>query len=308
VLSIRDGLQGGVWREAWAGLSGQTAPVPVTAFYGAPLGVTREVRDRGEVAFVPLFPAGLSYDDQVHYAGPALLWRIAAGAGADTMVFEVLWTALSVGLQGALGLAVALALHRRGLRFKGVWRAIFILPWAIPEFVGALIWAHVFEPTNGWLSLALHTPLNWQDDPLAALGVLLVAAVWLGWPLMMLAATAGLSMIPREVYDAAAIDGADGWQVFRLITWPLLLPLLLPALVIRAIFAFNQFYLFYVMRAHWPLVTFATISFYLFDTNRRTGGQFAVSAALNLFIVLVLALFVWGFSRWSKAAEEAGYA
>jgi ABC-type sugar transport system permease subunit len=109
-----------------------------------------------------------------------------------------------------------------------------------------------------------------------------------------------LKALPKEVYDAAAIDGASGWIQFRSITWPLVLPLLAPAILIRSIFAFNQFYLFYVLNP--PLSTFASISYYLFNTN--TGaGLFSISAALNIIAVcFLLGIIVW-LNRWNRAAE-----
>ena len=84
------------------------------------------------------------------------------------------------------------------------------------------------------------------------------------------------------------MDGAVGWQRFRWVTWPLMLPLLAPALFVRGIFAFNQFYLFYTMRVDPPTITLATASYYLFAPTGNFGGQFAVSAAINIFTVLVL--------------------
>ncbi len=285
-ISIRDGIQGGIWRAVWQGLTRQVEPVPAELFSTDTSAATREV----------------------HYAGFALLEQLFSGTAASVLVFNVAWTALSVGLQTALGVAIALLLNKRGVRFRGWWRALFILPWALPEFVGAMVWMNIFEPTNGWLSLALRTPIRWGENPLLALGVLLVAATWMGWPLIMLAATAGLKMIPADVYDAAAVDGASAWTRFRYITWPMLLPLLAPALILRIIFAFNQFYLFYVMEPPFGLYTFASVSFFFFDANNYFGGQFAVSAALNVFTVIVLIALVLWFSRWSKAAEGVTYA
>jgi ABC-type sugar transport system permease subunit len=292
--SIRDGLSGGVWRAVWQGLTGQVEPVAAEL-----LSVSR--------------PSS----KVVHYVGPTLLLQLISGAAAPILVYEVVWTVLAVFLQTALGLAVALMLHRPGVRFAAWWRAVFILPWAIPEFVGALVWSQIFEPRFGWLSLAgasfaqrLDFPLplglaaRWQEDPLIALLVLLVAATWVGFPFMMLAATAGLKLVPAEVHDAAAIDGANGWQQFRLVTLPLLLPLLLPAIIIRAIFTFNQFYLYYVMQTPFPVTTFAITSFFVFDF----GGQYAVSAAINLFTVVVLVALILWFNRQSRAVEGVTYA
>jgi len=204
------------------------------------------------------------------------------GGFSELLVFNVIWTALSLVLQVAIGIAVALALNQPGVRLRNLWRTIFILPWAIPEFVGALLWLRFFEPDTGWLALTQQLPAgvslpDWYADPLSTLGVLLVAATWYGFPIVFLAATAALKLVPTEVYDAAAIDGAGRWQSFRYVTWPLLLPLLAPALIIRAIFAFNQFYLFYTLQPPYPLMTFATLSYYFFMPTGFFFSRFIIA-------------------------------
>ncbi|MEK7384353.1 MAG: sugar ABC transporter permease, partial [Elusimicrobiota bacterium] len=175
---------------------------------------------------------------KVNYVGPGLLFNVLS-AGSGLFAFEIIWTALVVGGQTALGVGVALLLARRGVPFKGWWRAVFILPAAMPEFVGALLWANLTLPKSGWIALAFGKELNWVNSPEQSLLVLVVGAVWMGWPLLMLAATASLRLIPPEVYDAAALDGAGPWARFRFVTWPMLWPLLAPAVIVRAIFAFN---------------------------------------------------------------------
>lgn len=295
-VAIRDGLTGGVWREVWLGLTGQVGPVDISALSQT-----------------------LSRDREVHYAGFSVLKELVSGLGVGILIFEVLWTFLSVGAQLALGLGVALLLDRRGILLKRLWLVIFILPWAIPEFIGVLIWQRMFEPRFGWLVLALDYPqisnypfgpqlASWQENPSLALGVLLVAATWYGFPLMLVAATAALRMLPREVYDAAAMDGASGWDRFRWITWPMIFPLLIPAIIVRSIFAFNQFYLFYVLQPPYPVITLATLSFFTFDVSGQFRGFFALSAAINLVTVILLIIFVAWFNRWSKAAAGVTYA
>ncbi len=290
ITSIKDGINGGIWREVGEGLKGEAEPVALD-----------------------LFSFTRSTSQEVRYVGFDPLWEFVKGGAADLIVFEIVWTVLAVGLQTALGVGVALMLHRRGLRFKGFWQAIFVLPWAIPEFVGALVWMQIFDPSFGWFFLAgpeTHSvPLAsdlalWRDNPDSALLVLLVASTWMGFSLIMLAASAGLKMISPEVYDAAAIDGANRWQQFRAITWPLLLPLLAPALIIRGIYAFNQFYLFYVLQPPWPALTFANVSFFVFDF----AGKYATSAIINVFTVALLILFLLWFNRWSRAGEGVTYA
>ena len=287
VTSLKDGLQGGVWREVWLGLTGQVKAVTLDIF-----------GDGSSAA-------------RVHYAGPGALLQLFGGLVPDLLFFNFMWVGLSVGLQFALGTGAALLLNRRGVRFANVWRAIFLLPWAIPEFVGGLIWLRMFDPDFGWLKLGLPawiTLPNYQKDQTFALIVMLVGATWYGFPLIMLVMSAALKLLPGEVYDAAALDGAAGWRQFRFVTWPMVLPLIAPALILRIIFAFNQFYIFYVFDPPGALYTFSSISFFLFNSNYGFGGQFAVSAAINIFTVVVLiALIVW-FSRRTQAVEGVTYA
>lgn len=280
--SIRDGINGGVLREAVGGLTGS---IPARAF--------------------DLDAAGR----EVHYVGPDLLAAFTGGVwlGGNTSAmfpaFSFLWMIVSVGLQAAVGIAVATVLERPGLRLRVFWRTLFILPWAIPEFAGAIAWRTIVDPNSGWVALLLDSRFAWPDSPDAALLVLLVVATWMGWPLMMLVAIAGLRTIPRSVVDAARLDGAGTFARFRRITLPLLLPLLAPALVIRAVAAFNQFYLFYVLRAPDPTITSATFSYYVFDSSGGPG-LFAVSAAVNVLTLVALAVVVIWFLRWRDRAER----
>jgi ABC-type sugar transport system permease subunit len=280
--SIRDGINGGVLREAIGGLTGA----------------------------IPVQPFDLDASTtDVHFVGLDLLSAFFGGVwlGGNTSAmfpaFSVLWMILSVGLQAAVGIGVAIILARPGLRFVVFWRTLFILPWAIPEFVGAIAWRNIVEPENGWIALLLGMPFAWPDSPDAALVVLLVAGTWVGWPLMMLVATAGLRTIPQAVTDAARLEGAGAVARFRRITLPLLFPLLAPAVVIRAVAAFNQFYLFYVLQPPDPTITSATFSYYVFDSSGGPG-LFAVSAAVNVLTVVALGVVVVWFMRWRGRAER----
>ena len=289
-ISIRDGLNGGIWRAVWGGLTG-TIPIinPKIPYRSLMVGFT------GPSSYLPVI-------DMI--------------TGSGILVFNILWTIFSVGLQTGLGLGTALILQQRGLKFKRGWEMLFILPWAIPEMIGALMWYNVFAPTTGWLSLAVQTygkniPFGfftgWEKNPNMTAIVLLIAAVWYGFPFMMLAASAGLKAVPVEVFDAVKMDGANAWQTFRYVTWPLLMPLMLPAIIIRGVFAFNQFYLFQAF-GKGP-GTLATLSYNIFNpSSGYSNGQFAISAALNILTMLILVGFVILFDRWSKAGEGVTYA
>ena len=289
-ISIKDGLNGGIWREVWGGITGKIA-VGLQEFpYRA-----KEVHFLSISNFKPVFDYLL--EQQI-------------------LVTNILWTVSSVGLQTVLGLLVALILNQRGIKLKRLWQSLFILPWAIPEFIGAIMWVNVFAPETGWLALASQKfgpampfsfLLGWENSPDMWLIILLISGVWYGFPFMILAASASLRMMPKESFDAAQIDGANGFQTFVYVTLPLLYPLLVPAIIIRSIFAFNQFYLFQAFG--FGQGTLATMSFNFFNPSGFfINGQFAISAVINIITVLILIIFVILFNRASKADEGVTYA
>ncbi|HQV27034.1 MAG TPA: sugar ABC transporter permease [Thermoflexales bacterium] len=289
-LSLRDGITGGVFRAALNGLAGLEAPSGFSLYR---LGEPGEWRTT-----------------VVHYTGLGQIGDVFAGVFSAQTWFSLMWAALSVTLSATLGTGVALVLNRRGLRFAGVWRALFVIPWAIPEFLGAVAWAQLMDPDGGWLSLALGAPLPALDGALGTLLAQTLAGVWMGFPIVMLTATAALKLIPIDVYDGAAMDGATGAGLLRHITLPLVFPLLVPALIVRAVFAFNQFYLFMPFRGG---STLASLAYQLVQPRPgpgfgRAGGLYAVSAAVDLFIVAALLIGVLALSRRTRAAEGVTYA
>lgn len=285
--SIRDGFQGGIWREVSGGLTGQIEPVtPEFPFR------SKEVQFTGLSGYQPVFEFLVT--------------------GQGIFIFNILWMIVSTSLQVILGLGLAILLNQRGVKLGKIWQALFILPWAIPEFIGALMWLNIFVPEIGWLSLAakkygeafpLQFLIGWERSSSLWFFVFLIPAVWYGFPLIMLAVNAGLKTIPKEVFEAASMDGANSWQILRGITLPLLMPVLLPAIIIRGIYAFNQFYLFQAFL--FTDSTLATLSYNLFNPSSGFGGgQFAVSAIINILTVIILIVLVTLFNRRMQTREE----
>ena len=277
VASLYAGMNGDIWPLVWQGLSGQIEGIEFNPF------------------------ENFRYMNKtLHYVGAGMLGGFFRGGASGLLIFEIVWATLSVGMQALLGISLALMLARPNVRYPNFWRTIFILPWAVPEFIGALVWLRTLNPAFGWVSMMPYSTSTGGDITLTGL---LIASTWYGFPFIMLAASASLKMVPKSVYEAAALDGASGWALFREITFPLLLPLVVPALIIRSIFAFNQFYLFYVMRTR-SMTTFAALSYdVMTDAN-----QYAVSAAINIFTVAVLIILLIWFNRISRAAEGVDYA
>jgi ABC-type sugar transport system permease subunit len=283
-LSIKDAFHGGLLKAIWGGLTGQ---VPITELKQ----VSKQVNYLG----LNLYKGVLDYI-----------------VGNDLLFNNIMWTVVTVTLQAGLGLGVALLLWQKGARFGKFWQVLFILPWAIPEFIGALMWINVLDPERGWLALAVQTYgkkvpfsflIGWGNNDNLLFLVLLIPAVWYGFPIMMLAARAGLKLVPLDVFDAAAIDGANSMNTFRYVVWPLLQPLLIPAIIVRSIFAFNQFYLFQAFFGPYPFGTLANVSYAAFY-----NGDYYISAIINIITVLLLVGFVILFNRLSKASEGVSYA
>ncbi len=282
--SLRDGLGGGVVREAVGGITGQ---IPAAAYHF-------DLRPR-----------------QVSFVGGDLLATVQQGvwmggnSSASFLAFSLLWMVLALACQATLGIAVALLLERRGVRFAAAWRTLFILPWAIPEVVGAIAWQDIFHPQQGVIAQLVGSGVPWNESPELSLGVLLLAATWMGWPLWMLVATAGLRTIPRSVHEAAELDGAGQWRRFARVTLPLLLPLLSAALVVRGIATFNQFYLFWIMN---PNGNDVTVPVWTYSMVRGGSFLYSVSAAVNIVTVIALGAVVVWFLRWRGRAERVAFA
>lgn len=284
--SIRDGFQGGIWRAVSEGLRGLVEP---------------------KISEFPFRSKEVQYTG---FSGYSSTFKLVTGNGV--FVFNILWMVVSTGLQVILGFGLAILINQRGVKLKNFWQAFFILPWAIPEFIGALMWLNIFLPKNGWLSLAaikygdafpLQFLIGWEKTSSLWFLVYLIPAIWYGFPLIMLATNASLKTIPKEVFEAAAIDGANSWQILSTMTIPLIMPVLLPAIIIRGIYAFNQFYLFQAFR--FTNSTLATLSYNLFNPSGRFGGgQFAASAIINVLTVFILIVLVSLFNRRMRTREE----
>jgi arabinogalactan oligomer/maltooligosaccharide transport system permease protein len=155
----------------------------------------------------------------------------------------ILWTVINVFFHVALGMALALLLHRK-MRGKGIYRALIILPWAIPQVIALLVWRTEFNFQYGSVNQLLGffgiPPVPWMSDPIANFAAMCFTNIWLGVPFMMVIILGGLQSISPEYYEAAEIDGASSRQSFRAITLPLLRPVLTPAIILGTVWTFNN--------------------------------------------------------------------
>jgi arabinogalactan oligomer/maltooligosaccharide transport system permease protein len=155
----------------------------------------------------------------------------------------ILWTIINVFFHVTLGMALALLLHRK-MPGKGIYRALIILPWAIPQVIALLVWRTEFNYEYGSVNQLLGffgiAPVPWMSDPLANFAAMCFTNIWLGVPFMMVIILGGLQSISPDYYEAAEIDGASSRQSFRAITLPLLRPVLTPAIILGTVWTFNN--------------------------------------------------------------------
>jgi arabinogalactan oligomer/maltooligosaccharide transport system permease protein len=207
----------------------------------------------------------------------------------------VLWTVANVILHVTIGVALALVLSRKWLAFRGVFRMLLILPWAIPNYITALIWKGMFQGEYGAVNSLLHafglSDVSWFSSWSTAFSANVITNTWLGFPFMMVVALGALETIPRELYEAASVDGASAWQRFRHITLPHLRPALGPAIALGSIWTFNMFNVIFLVSGGKPgdstniLVTDA----YRWAFER--GDRYGMAAAYGTIIFLILLLW-----------------
>jgi multiple sugar transport system permease protein len=223
---------------------------------------------------------------------------------ADSTIFTrtvqntFVYTAAATVLKLTFGMALALVLNQT-FRGKGLVRAAFLLPWIIPTVLSTLAWLWMFDATFSvinWVLRALglvQRGINWLGDPtLAMLSIILVNA-WRGIPFFAISLLAGLQAIPQELYEAAAIDGANAAQRFRHITVPLLKPVLLVVLLFSIIWTFADFQLVYVLTRGGPANSthlFATLAYQVGVVSGSLGEGAAIS--LTMFPILVVVVVV----------------
>ena len=206
----------------------------------------------------------------------------------------VLWTIANVALHVTIGVALALVLSRGWLRGRGVFRMLFILPWAIPNYITALIWKGMFRGNRGAIATLLDYAgldnVNWFGSWAKSFSANVITNTWMGFPFMMVVALGALETIPKELYEAAAVDGATAWQRFRHITLPHLRPALGPAVALGSIWTFNMFNVIFLVSAGDPggstniLVTDAYR--WAFERGERYG--MAAAYATIIFVILLL--------------------
>ena len=255
------------------------------------------------LAAVIIIPAGyilwLSFHSSSFGAAPA--W-VGLRNYAEVLADPYFWRALRntlivvaivVHVETAAGLAMAL-LFAAGLRFRPLWLAVVLAPYAVSEVSAVIMWRFLLDPETGLLTRAMGAiglpPLDWALNPAAGLALVCIISIWLTLPFTFVLLYAARLALPTDVYEAARVDGASPLQQFRLITWPLLRPAILVALLFRYIIAFRLFSEVWLTTQGGPARTTELVALYLYVEGFRYNA-FGVAAATG-WIMVVIALLV----------------
>lgn len=258
-------------------------------------------------------------------------WKINVGFNNFTKAFTdpdlrgpllgvIVWTftfaIASVLLTFGLGLFLAITFNREDMRGKKIYRVIMILPYAFPAFLSGLVWSGILNPQFGWLNQTLlgGAEIGWLTDPVLAKISVLVVNLWLGFPYMFLVCTGALQSLPAELDEAARMDGASPWRVFRAIKLPLLLVSIAPLLIASFAFNFNNFNVIYMLTGGGPRFSDTTRDIgstdilitlvYKVAFGQGTGRDYGLASALAIIIFVIVATVSAISFKKTKALEE----
>ncbi|MFD9223598.1 carbohydrate ABC transporter permease [Streptomyces sp. NPDC060064] len=222
-----------------------------------------------------------------------------------------LFTVFAVALSWLFGVGAAIMMQEN-FRGRGFLRAVFLTPYALPVYAAVITWAFMFQRDNGLINHVLHDQLGLTDQPsFWLIGdnsfiALVVVAVWKSWPFAFLIVMAGLQNIPRELYEAAAIDGAGVWQQIRKITLPSLRPVNQVLVLVLFLWTFNDFNTPYVLFGRAAPEAADLISVHIYQSSFvawNFGSGSAMSVLLLLFLLLVTAVYLLLTSRGRRGAD-----
>ncbi|MEU9700510.1 sugar ABC transporter permease [Streptomyces sp. NPDC047981] len=228
-----------------------------------------------------------------------------------SFVTTCLFTVASVGLCWLLGTAAAVFLQE-SFRGRGLLRALFLVPYALPVYAAVITWAFMFQRDNGLINHVLHDQLGIGESPAFWLigdnsfWALLVVSVWKGWPFAFLIVMAGLQNIPRELYEAAALDGAGVWKQIRHITLASLRPVNQVLVLVLFLWTFNDFNTPFVLFGKAAPEAADLISLHIYQSSFQTwnfGTGSAMSVLLLLFLLLVTGVYLLLTSRGRRSGD-----
>ncbi|MBD7911835.1 MULTISPECIES: sugar ABC transporter permease [Clostridium] len=259
-------------------------------------------------------------DGESSFVGLANFKEVFNGPFKDVFFPVFGWTLLFAVISTLgcflVGLILAMLLNNPNIKEKGIYKAILILPWALPVTVAVLSWQGLFNGTYGAINnilINMHiisNPIPWLTDPFWAKAAIIIANIWLGFPYMMNVCIGGLSAIPDSYYEAADVDGASTWIKFTRITLPSLTRTAYPLLITSFAFNFNNFNSAFLITEGGPArlsTQFAGYTDILASVNYKLSTQFGridIASTISIIIFVILAVLSYFQMRVSGQFKE----
>lgn len=219
------------------------------------------------------------------------------------------WVVFGACSQFLVGLITALALNRKSIRGGAVARVLLLLPWVIPSVVAGHMWALLLDSRLGVINDILvrlgilDSYRAWFASPATAMPAVLLVDLWRGFPFFTLLLYAGMQSIPDELYEAAEVDGATGWQKFNAITLPMLTPVIVAAVILRVIALVNSPDLMIVLTNGGPGLATFTLSLYAFQIA-YDNFNFGAAAAVSVIMLCILMVFTTLYFKFSGVTKN----
>lgn len=234
----------------------------------------------------------------------------SSGVWQYALAFTIGYTIITVFVEIVLGTLIALVLEKLNV-MRGWMMAMLLIPWSLITVISATLWDYIYDPTYGvadaiFHALGLGSPVI-LGSPASAIIAMMVADVWKTTPFVAIIVLAGLVMLPREVYEAAEMDGSNGWKTFWRVTLPLLRPTIALAVLFRILQAFGVFDLPFVLTQGGPqnaTTSLAILGYRAMFTDLKFGPGAAVATTTAVLVVLGCLLFLRVFRSQVAGNEE----
>ena len=257
----------------------------------------------GLVAYPFLFAVWVSFTDMVvGSAGNFIGFKNFQYLAGTATFWAAIWNTITIvlvsdGLKLAIGLSLALLVHQN-LPGRGLFRSFLMLPWAMPAFVAFLTWRVLYQPIGGGINLILNATglyegtVDWLGQRQTAMASVIIASVWRGFPFWFVSILAALQSVPKELHEAAIVDGASSWQRFWNVTLPGIMPVIIVTTLLSSIWTANGFEHVWLLTAGGPsdaTMVFPVLAYFGMQTQRI--GEAAAESVYMLPVLAILVLF-----------------
>ncbi|GAA4481040.1 sugar ABC transporter permease [Microbacterium panaciterrae] len=290
----------GQW-AAWAFL----APVVIylVVFYAFPLyrNIELSVRDYTVRSFVMGDAPFVGLDNYLKV--------IQNPTFAPALIHTALFTVASIVFQFTIGMALAVFFHQN-FRLSATLRALFLVPWLLPLIVSASTWSWMLNSESGVVNALLHAvgaaPVNWLTSPDWALTSVIIANIWIGIPFNLVILYSGLQNVSADLYEAASLDGANAWQKFWRITFPLLRPVSAITILLGLIYTLKVFDIIWIMTRGGPGTASTTLSTWSYQLGfASTLPDFSPAAAVGNILIVIALIFGLVYIRTQRKQDIA---